>query len=111
MKAYAAWWLWARLGGWNENAMSVRNEVSFRMQPIQVTYNKEQKVVSITLNGITEKINTVTLVNASGKSHSLYPETTTNNSMSIDISHFPSGIYLIRFNIGNQLYTNRIVFF
>jgi hypothetical protein len=63
------------------------------------------------VNGTPEKIDKITFFNASGKAYTVLAETAINGSWSCDISDLPSGIYLIRFNIGSRVYTKRISHF
>lgn len=111
MKAYAAWWLWARLGGWNESTTSVLNKPLLQAQPVQVIQTPAKKLISVAINGTTEKIDRVTLVNSSGKIMPIHTETISNNFMSINMKNLSSGVYFMIINSGDRMFNNRVVLF
>jgi len=100
LKAYAAWWLWCRLAGWNDSSTAVS----------KLKENEEAILIS-SVNGVVninseklDKNSTISILNILGK---VIFQGKINNT--IDISKQASGIYFIRINTKNKVYTSKIV--
>ena len=105
LKAYAAWWLWASIAGWN--------------QPTGIS-DVEQKpqVVSVFPNPSNGKF-TVTLGNSSMKAIEIYNMIGTKvfstsdiiplSAKEIDLQGFANGIYFINIYGGEKIYTKKII--
>ena len=87
-KAYAAWWMWAMIAGWegttNIKNIDMENNISISPNPASNTININTKL----------KITDLTIINSNGQ----IVKTIQNNNKTIDISDLETGIYILKIN-------------
>ena len=90
-KAYAAWWLWARLAGWNLNTGI--KDVEQNSQIVSVFPNPaNDKITLVTLQIKKESI--LTICNINGQE--LIGRQIKDSNTQIDISNLTSGVYFLK---------------
>jgi len=104
-KAYAAWWLWASLAGWDQNLSAIHT-------------NESQNSISVFPNPCSDRLS---ISSATGKSlqmvklfNSMGQLCVLKNRISaptteLSLTKLDKGFYFVRFSIENQTYIEKIV--
>jgi hypothetical protein len=104
-KAYAAWWLWATLAGWDQNTAVVsENENS----EVSVFPNPSDGIFTIQIQ---PEINTKTNIGVFSLSGSKVAAmiTVQHSKISINLAGQPKGIYLLKMETGETSFTKKLV--
>lgn len=104
-KAYAAWWLWATLAGWDQNtAVISENENS----EVSVFPNPSDGIFTIQIQ---PEINTKTNIGVFSLSGSKVAAmiTVQHSKISINLAGQPKGIYLLKMETGETSFTKKLV--
>jgi len=106
LKAYAAWWLWAILAGWDPHLTGI-TDVEKNSQTVLVFPNPSNGKFTVT--AINSSINAIYIYNVMGtkvfsKSDIKLPA----NSL-IDISDYEKGIYFIKIDSRDKIHTEKFV--
>ena len=104
-KAYAAWWLWATLAGWDQNTAVVsENENS----EVSVFPNPSDGIFTIQIQ---PEINTKTNIGVFSLSGSKVAAmiTVQHTKININLAGQPKGIYLLKMDSGESCYTQKLV--
>ncbi len=98
LKAYAAWWLWCRIAGWESSDVeSVQNKYDFKIYP-----NPADKMLFLKSEIPIYKIE---ISDISGKRISAI----LNSNNEINVSKLKSGIYFLKITTQNKTETKRFV--
>jgi len=104
-KAYAAWWLWARLAGWNQGTSAT--DMKGIDKEVSVFPNPSDGKFTVTMS--TGKITAIMIYNALGTNvfsasgFRLFPR------YEIDLSDFEKGFYFLKIDCGNSIQTKKIL--
>lgn len=105
LKAYAAWWLWAALAGWDQNISSLPeqpNQKAFKLFPNPCS---DSFVVEFFSD---QAIRSLQIVNIYGQAVQ-YEITTTAEQDSFKISDLRSGVYCVRASDGGRDVAQKLV--
>ncbi len=92
LKAYAAWWLWCRLSGWEETSDIENQNTSIRSN-LEIYPNPVKNILTINSK---EPINNVEIIDITGKL--LKTNLRLSDKRNIDVSDLKPGIYFIKIN-------------
>ena len=103
-KAYAAWWLWAALAGWDQNLSSTPSNLQ---EDISIFPNPCKDWLSIkSLKG--KPIQSVNLKNPLGQTV-ICDRRKSVLAVELSLKELPEGIYFLSFMIENQTVTQKII--
>ena len=105
LKAYAAWWLWASLAGWNQNTGVL--EVEQNPEVVTVFPNPSNGKFTVTAGNIS--MNAIEIYNSMGTKVFSTSEITPLSTKEIKLYGFANGIYFINVSCGEKIYTKKIV--
>ena len=102
-KAYAAWWLWASLAGWDPNISFTYPE--YGNKEITIYPNPTHSRFTITSkSGYVEKVEIYDIIG-----ENVYKGTGLKSNYEIDLSGFKKGVYFIKVDIGQKTITKEII--
>ena len=104
-KAYAAWWLWSRLAGWNPTTGITNGEED--LQTVSVYPNPSTGILNIT--STTGSINRVEVFNMLGAKVYTINDFGKQSTDQIDLSGIHKGIYLLKIHCPGRTHTKKIV--
>ncbi len=104
-KAYAAWWLWASLAGWNQITGITNAERN--SQVVSVFPNPSNGKFIFTANN--NSINAIEIYNAMGTKVFSSSDFKLIPFNEINLSEFAKGIYFIKIDGGKKIYSEKIV--
>jgi hypothetical protein len=105
-KAYAAWWLWARLAGWNP-AITNKTEIGNISGVISVFPNPSDG--SFTLKAGQNQINSIKLYNIMGTKVLELPDIKLSPESKIDIYDLKEGVYIFKIDCGGRIFSEKIL--
>ncbi len=100
LKAYAAWWLWCKLAGWNNSTTSI---TKLKKNEIIAFPNPTNGIFKINKNKYNTK-SIIEILNSNGKV--IYKGKIIDN---IDISNQADGVYYINIIEKNKVYKSKII--
>lgn len=92
LKAYAAWWLWCKLSGW-EGTSDIENQNTTIQSNFEIYPNPVKTILTINSK---EPINNVEIIDITGKL--LKTNLRLSDKKNIDVSDLKPGIYFIKIN-------------
>jgi hypothetical protein len=105
-KAYAAWWLWSRLAGWDPLATSIMDQGE-KSRGISVFPNPSGGKFTVRTNN--SSINTIEIYNLTGTRIFSIPDTRILPANEIDLTGFAKGIYFIKIYCRENIYSQKIL--
>lgn len=105
-KAYGAWWLWARLGGWNGIPTVVR-DLNSDTKPVSAYPNPSSG--RITLKSIDNQVYSIEVFNVIGNKIFSVSDISLLASGQIDLSDQPKGLYLMKISGNSKTYVEKII--
>jgi hypothetical protein len=105
-KAYGAWWLWARLGGWNGIPTGMEDQQATQ-KPVTVFPNPSDGL--LTVRSIESGIYSVEIYNIIGTRILSVNDISLLSSGTIDLTGQPRGMYLMKINGGARPYIEKII--
>ena len=105
-KAYGAWWLWARLGGWNGTPTGIR-DLDSDIKPVSAYPNPSSG--RITLKSVDNQIYSVEIYNVIGNKIFSVSDISLLTSGQIDLSDQPKGLYLIKISGNSKTFVEKII--
>jgi len=106
LKAYAAWWLWATLAGW-EPPLSGIADVEKNAQAVTVFPNPSNGKFTVTTNN--GSIDAIYIYNVTGTKVFSTTDFKLKTSNEIDISDYKKGIYFVKIDSRDKISTEKIV--
>ena len=105
-KAYGAWWLWARLGGWNGSPTGISD---CRQDAEKITVYPNPSSGRFNLQ--TEDISTFTVevFNIAGTRILTSTHSPLSTSGELDLSGYPEGLYLLKIGSGERTSYRKII--
>jgi len=107
LKAYAAWWLWCRLSGWEGVAGTDETKIE---DALNVYPNPAKNEITIKINVNTNSEVNLSIFDIAGKKideRNFVENYSDNNVIEINTQQFKSGIYFINIETGNERYTEK----
>lgn len=104
-KAYAAWWLWAALAGWDQNTTVVSEN---RSPEISVFPNPSDGVFTIRFQTEYNPKTNIGIFSPSG-SKVVALNTGQHTEIKINLADKPKGIYLLKMDSGETCFTQKLV--
>ena len=104
-KAYAAWWLWATLAGWDQNTTVVSENAN---PEISVFPNPSDGVFTIRFQSEINPKTNIEIFSLSGSKVAAMI-TVQHTKISINLAGQPKGIYLLKVDIGETCFTQKLV--
>jgi hypothetical protein len=105
-KAYGAWWLWARLGGWNGNPTGIAD---LEKEPKPVTVFPNPSSGKFTIVSAENKILSVDIFNVIGTKIFSISDISLLSSGEIDLTGQPKGLYFMKIGGGEKPYVEKII--
>ena len=105
-KAYGAWWLWARLGGWNGIPTGIR-DLGSDIKPVSAYPNPSSG--RITLKSIDNQVYSIEVFNVIGNKIFSISDISLLTSGQIDLSDQPKGLYLMKISGNSKTYVEKII--
>ena len=105
LKAYAAWWLWASLAGWNP--YTAISDVEQNPQVVSVFPNPSHGKFTVTVGN--RSINAIEIYNMMGTTVFSTSDIIPLSTKEINLYGIPNGIYFMNIYDGEKIYTQKIV--
>lgn len=105
LKAYAAWWLWASIAGWNQGTGISTGEQNSPV--VSVFPNPSNGKLMVTAEN--SSINTIEIYNLMGAKVFYSTDIIPLSTKEIDLYGLANGIYVIKIYGGAKIYTKKIV--
>jgi hypothetical protein len=105
-KAYGAWWLWARLGGWNGIPTGIEDPQT-NIKPVTVFPNPSYGVLNIRSED--NRVYSIEVYNIIGTKVFSINDISLLTSGNIDLTGQPKGLYLMKISGGARPYVEKII--
>lgn len=106
-KAYAAWWLWACLAGWDQNSEGI-TDVENNSQVVSVFPNPATEKITIKYPSYKENIEAVILI-YNNQGQLILQQPLLHEQSEINIRGLAKGIYVLKLNSGKKTESTKFV--
>ncbi len=105
-KAYGAWWLWARLGGWNGTPTGIEDPRT-NIKPVTVFPNPSNGILNVRSSD--NNIYSIEIFNVIGTKVFSVQDISLLTTGSIDLSNLTKGLYLMKVSGSARPYIEKII--
>jgi hypothetical protein len=105
-KAYGAWWLWARLAGWNGIPTGIEDQQT-NIKPVTVFPNPSYGLIYV--KSAESRVYSIEIFNVIGTKIFSIQDISLLTSGNIDLTGQPKGLYLMKISGGAKPYVEKII--